>query len=229
MPVARFEWRLAAPSAAAIGKVAHRAGCGEPFMEQQSKTYVLYTEHHKEDHLAEYLISTIQKTHPEAVSRIYVPKVIRMFHKNDKDGNKIWEERIDVLFYNYIFVETNDIVSFNSLMKTLRIDTGYHLIGKNKINDPHKTYEEYPILPVSDEEMDDLNKLLGSTGIVGKSTFIKEGSHVDFKSGPLKGMEAKVKKVHPSKHVAIIETKFLGEVRKITLAVEKLVSDSETL
>ena len=198
-------------------------------MEQQSKTYVLYTEHHKEDHLADLLTSTIQKDHPEAVTRIYVPKAIRMRHKRDENGNKIWEEYIDVLFYNYVFVETNDIVSFNSLMKTLRIDTGYHLIGKNSVNDPHNTYEEHPIIPVSDGEMDDLNALLGSTGIVGKSTFIKEGSHVEFKSGPLKGMEAKVKKVHPSKHVAIIEMQFLGEVRSITLAVEKLSTEAESL
>ena len=198
-------------------------------MSQTSKTYVLHTEHHKEDHIAALLTSTIQKSHPESANRIYVPKAIRMWHKRDENNNKIWEERIDVLFYNYVFIETNDIISFSRLMKTLHIDTGYHLIGKNMINDPHKTYEEYPILPVSEEDMERLNSLLGSTGIVGKSTFIKEGSHVEFKSGPLKGMEADVKKINPSKHVAIMEMQFLGEVRRITLAVEKLTTEAESL
>lgn len=198
-------------------------------MTQDTNTYVLYTEHHKELHLAEYLTSTILQRYPEAASRFYVPKAVKMWHYNDKNGNKQWEEREDLLFYNYVFTESSNVEALNQVLKGLRIDTGYHLIGKNRIHDPNKTYEDQPIIPVSEADMTRLNTLLGSDGIVGKSTFIKEGSHVEFLSGPLKGMEADVKKIFPSKHYAIVEMEFLGEIRRISLAIQMISKDAKAV
>ncbi|MBQ7464862.1 MAG: hypothetical protein IJS86_08390, partial [Lachnospiraceae bacterium] len=132
-------------------------------MTQPPKTYVLYTEHKKEDHLAEYLNSTVQKLYPEAAARIYVPKAIRMWHYRDRDGNKKWKEVEEPLFFNYVFVESSNVEALNQILKSLRIETTYHIVGKNRIPDMNATYEEHPIVPVSDMEMEKIKTLTGET------------------------------------------------------------------
>ncbi len=196
-------------------------------MEEPIRTYVLYTEHNKEEHLAEVLTSTVKREYPEAVERIYVPKVVRMWHQKDENGRKNWTEKEVPLFYNYVFIESRDITAFSRILRTLRIETSYHMVGRNRTEEKETGIEEYPIIPVSDSDMERLAGLLGTGGIVGRSTYIKEGSHVEFRSGPLKGREAEVKKINPSKRYAIMEMDFLGEKRNISVAVEMLSGNAD--
>ncbi len=190
-------------------------------MGEDSKSYVIYTKAGKEEYMAEYLRSTILERYPDAAERVYVPKKIKLWHVKNGSGKR-WEERKALLFPNYVFIESSDIITFNRVLYEPKIMTSYHLLGKGRLR---SAPQEYPVVPVSDEDMNIVNDLLGKNGIVERSCGIKEGSLVKFTEGPLMGKESIVKKVDPSKHYAIIEMEFLGEKRRISLAVD-LISEN---
>lgn len=183
------------------------------------KTYVLYTEGGKEQHLADLLTNTILEIHPEAAKRAYVP--LRAYLKDvKKDGEKVWVKENRVLFTGYVFVESSQIEKFNKYLYEPGFATPYMLFGKGSsrvavgsgakrvvetggirsnrcqyvkvgIKPDRSQFEETDtsIISVSDADMKRLRMLMGEDDFVDVSRGIKENGRVRFTSGPLAGLD----------------------------------------
>lgn len=201
------------------------------------KTYVLYTEGGKEQHLADLLTNTILEIHPEAAKRAYVP--LRAYLKDvKKDGEKVWIEKKVLLFSNYVFVESNNIELFNTFLYTPGFDTGYNLLGKGTsrlrkrstkktsgkvVNPKIPGGDDYDIYPVSEDDMKRLRMLMGEDDFVDVSRGIKENGRVRFTSGPLVGLDpGKIIRIDRHKRFATVQMQFMGDLRKIDVAIEVL-------
>lgn len=167
------------------------------------RTYVLWTEFGKEGHLKEVLENTIIPLLPE--TSIFIPQKKKLLR-----GPNGWGEVNDILFPNYVFMDTPDINAVHAVLYQPKIATAYHLLGMDENN----------ILAVKPDEKAWIEHMCDEKGIAGISRGIKEGTTVRFTEGPLVGMEAYVKKIDRHHRFAELQMEFFGAMRKITLACE---------
>ena len=89
-----------------------------------TNTYVLWTEYGKEEHIKDVLTNTILRDHQEHTT-LYVPKKIKLLRGSRRTGGTNglngsngsngavngWTETVDILFPNYVFIDTDAEVS----------------------------------------------------------------------------------------------------------------------
>ena len=116
-----------------------------------------------------------------------------------------------MLFPGYIFVETDDIISFIDKLPTSFFNTYMKVIGRSE--------ERY--LAVKDEELGWIRKLTsGDSLLVAMSRGIKEGGKVTFTEGPLVGMESLVKKIDRHKRTVTLEIEMFGGIQRMVVSAE---------
>ncbi len=160
------------------------------------KTYVLMTKTGEEEHLAEALKKYID-------ADFFVPKRKKLVKRVESS----WTEQWQTLFPSYVFVSTNNIERLCTKLYSPQLSIGYFLVGKD---------ENGQVMAVTDDELAYIHQL--SDNEVSKA--IKEGTQIQIISGSLKGMETQIKKVDPHKKRAWIDIPFLGETRRVEVALD---------
>lgn len=134
----------------------------------------------------------------------YVPRFVTTQKKNGE-----WIQVRKVLFPGYVFVETNDIEAFAARLHDALVSI--RLLCQ----------EDGTPLQVQDEEIDWISMLADNvTKTVDMSEGVIEGDEICITSGPLKGQEARIRKIDRHKRVAFVEMQLLGRTKTIRLGLE---------
>lgn len=123
-----------------------------------------------------------------------------------------WIKGIYPLFPGYVLFETDDIENLFYRLKKVPALT--------KIV---RTGDEFT--PLSSEEESMLRRLGGEKHILKASLGFVEGDGVRVFEGPMKGLEGSICKINRHKSMAVLEIQFLGEKRRIPLALELVAHD----
>lgn len=138
----------------------------------------------------------------------FVPQVELVFR-----NSKFVKKELKPMFPGYIFVDTElEGVFFASYT--------YKLIKYSKCILKLIGKSDFEIVPIKEEEKSFLLKFCDDDYIVGESIGIIEGDRIYINSGPLKGIESVIKKIDRHKRRAQIEMEFMGDVRKVHVALE---------
>ena len=202
-----------------------------------SNTYVIYTQTNREQCIADLLNATILRTNPAAANRIYVPYRAKLLKRRDENGNRYLTEVRDILFPSYVFVESDDILLFNSILYQPNIATSYILLGKvnerptndlksDSVIDKTDEGDQRTIYPVSVADMKRLHALMDGDNYVKVSHGIKAGRTVRFTDGPLVGRESEVSFIDMHRKFALLKIELFGEIREIKLAVDVVYENS---
>lgn len=122
-------------------------------------------------------------------------------------GEEIVEQK--PLFVGYVFFDTQDVEGLFFRLKRVS--------GFTKILQVDKEF-----IPITVEERDVIERLRDDENVVRMSEGYKEGDRVVITSGPLVGMESRIKKVNRAKRQAVLELSLMGEVREVTLGLRVL-------
>lgn len=124
-----------------------------------------------------------------------------------RDG--AWKRESMRLFPGYVFVTTDDIIKLSQHLNQLPFFAKV-IGGRN---------ESYvPLLP---EEVSWLQALTNvETHTVELSTGVIEGDEVKIWKGPLKGQEARIKKIDRHKRLAYVEMHMFGRTKVIKVGLE---------
>ncbi len=144
--------------------------------------------------------------------RLIVSKEEDVFYPTRELIKRIHGENVltkRALFPGYVFFETENpeglfhrLKRVQLLTKLLRVDGEF--------------------VPIYPEEEALLRKLCGKDHSVGVSEGFTDGKKVHIVSGPLTGMEGKVKKINRHKKIAVLEVFLLGEMRELVLGYEDI-------
>ncbi len=118
-----------------------------------------------------------------------------------------WHTEQRTLFPGYVFLVSGQP---EELFFQLR-----HVPGLTKI-----LGTGWEFVPLSEEEVDLLQRLGGEDRIVEISTGVIENEQIIIKSGPLKGMEGYIKKIDRHKRIARLEVEMMGRVMEIQVGLE---------
>ena len=136
------------------------------------------------------------------LERCFVPQYEEKRHVRGK-----WQVLRKNLFPGYVFMVTDEP---EELYKGLKLVDGLtKIIG---------TGDE--IVPLTDEEVELLQKLGGEEQVVEMSEGIIENSVVKIQSGPLQGMEALICKIDRHKRKAYLEVEMFGRVQRVEAGLE---------
>ncbi|CCF15401.1 transcription termination factor nusG family protein [Brevibacillus laterosporus GI-9] len=170
--------------------------------------YALFVETGKEN-VVEKILTNHFNQH---VSRCFVPKKIVSERKNG-----VVYDAIKTLFPGYIFIQTN--ITSKIYYDLISIPKTYYMVncGKHK-NDDYQTY--YSEIP--EEDMNWILQITNKEGILSYSDVIIQDKQIQVITGPLKGMEALVKKIDKRKGRAKIEIDLLGELKTLYVGINIL-------
>lgn len=118
-----------------------------------------------------------------------------------------WTTIRRILFPGYVFVITEDVEELQQQLK--------HVLGLTKFLGSGKV-----IVPLSDDEVDFMERLGGAEHLVRLSEGIIEGGQVRIYEGPLQGMEGYVKKIDRHKRKAWLEIKMFGRMQVVQVGLE---------
>ena len=126
-----------------------------------------------------------------------------------------WHKERSMLFPGYVFVQTSDISTF--IVESRKVPRITKVLGAG----------DQPI-PLSAEEVEMLHKLVNDEYVLELSEGIKVGDELHVTKGPLKGMEALIKKIDRHKRTAVIRVPMLGRTVETVVGLEVLVNESKT-
>jgi len=153
----------------------------------------------------------IRKLDPGIYEKCFVPYYIR---KKKYLGR--WNEEKYKLYPGYIFVISDNIEEVFLQLKKVDGLTKLLSIGDE-------------IIPIEIDEAMMIKKMIGDTDTVEMSVGFIVGDKVVIQSGPLKGMESKIKKIDRHKKIAIVSMAILGNATDVTVGLEvvKKIDDEE--
>ncbi|MBQ7370646.1 MAG: antiterminator LoaP [Blautia sp.] len=136
-----------------------------------------------------------------------------------------WTEVYERLLPGYLFLVSEDICSFYRELRA--IPMFLNLLGREELD------EQTDFYPLKEEEIRWLTSLLGNTGYQTSHTSgecVIERSQVDFDendhvvilSGPLLGMEGRIRKLNLHKRYAEVELEFMNTVTVLHLGIEMI-------
>ncbi|MEG0170018.1 antiterminator LoaP [Anaerorhabdus sp.] len=164
--------------------------------------YVVYVKGSQEDKVAQFL--------QDNQINAFIP-MKEKFHR--KEGKLIKVNQ--VLFPNYIFIETTDnYIDFSEKFNQFKIR------NKNLIKQLRYDLEGTP--PLQEEEINILEKLLGLNKIVEVSLGFIEDDKVVITDGPLMGFESYITYINRHKREAKLEIELLGSKREVTVSLDIL-------
>ncbi len=165
--------------------------------------YVIFVQYGQEQRVVEFLRRRLD---PD-MGRPFIPVGESLFKKG---GNIVTEWKM--LFPSYVFIESNmSDEEYLSYMNQL-------IYESCKILKLLKYSETEFALREPDKLM--LIRLLNDKNCLEASVGIKVGKRIYIKSGPLKGMEGKIKKVNRHKRVAEIQLNIMGEIKEVIVTLE---------
>lgn len=118
------------------------------------------------------------------------------------------------LFPGYIFLNTSAgadyiVEKLGALIQGARSMYSLLYYGENKMD-----------IIVRDEERYGWERLFNKEYCVTGSRGFIEGEHIKISSGPLTGMESRIKKINRHQRKAVVEVEMMGASREITLMLE---------
>lgn len=119
----------------------------------------------------------------------------------------VWKTEKKILFPGYVFVVTEEL---EKLQEYLREVIGLtRMIGAGN-----------EVVALTDSEVEFLMRFGGDDQVVRMSEGIIENSKVVIRSGPLKGLEACIRKIDRHKRKAWLELELFGRVQQVQAGVE---------
>lgn len=174
------------------------------------RLYVLYTGAGNEDKI----IFQCRKAIIEGKEDVFCPIVER--EKSFRGVEKtVWLN----LYKGYVFVETDQPEDF-----FLRLRAG---MGKVIFGYIQMLRDNEYILPLYPDEEATLRELMDAKHRVMMSYGYRIGDQAVITSGPLKDFKGKVVKYNIHRKFAVIETRILGEVRRVVVGADLLRKDKE--
>jgi len=123
------------------------------------------------------------------------------------------KKELKLLFPGYVFIESQ--LSNLEVIKITR-----NIISASKDIIRFLKYDDTCDIAMKEHERNMLLRLCNDDRYIESSEGIIVGSQVYIKEGPLKGLESIIRKIDRHKRQAIIELEFMGDVRRITVALE---------
>ncbi len=123
-----------------------------------------------------------------------------------------WHKECSIMFPGYVFVVTDDIDAFR--MASKKVPRITKVLGA-----------EDQAIPLTEEEVETLHKLVNDEYVVELSKGIKVGDSIAVTDGPLKGMEALIIKVDRHKRTAAIRVPMMGREIETVVGLEVLVDE----
>ena len=134
-------------------------------------------------------------------------EVFTFFTERMERRNGEWQPKRFVTFQKYIFVDTTDPDDFRTRL--------HEVAGITKMLGVGDT-----IVPIKSEEEQFLRYIGGEEHVIGKSTVYYEGEKIVVTSGPLEGMEGRVKWLDKRQKLIGVSTDVDGKETVIKLAAE---------
>lgn len=138
----------------------------------------------------------------------FVPQIELIF-KNSEFIRK----QLKPMFPGYVFTESivDEIEFITYISKIVRFSKCiFYILGKDDLN----------YMKLSEDEKDFLLGFCDDEFIVEDSIGFIEGDKIFVTSGPLKGRESVIKKIDRHKRRAEIELEFMGDLRRVNVALE---------
>lgn len=116
---------------------------------------------------------------------------------------------------------------------------GYLFLVTGKIDEVHKGLKAIPamtkilgdgseFIPIRKEEEEFLKSIGNEEHLVEMSLGYLENDEVVIRSGPMKGMGGKIKKINRHKRVAVVEMQMFGRLMEVQMGVEVLGEAGKT-
>lgn len=119
----------------------------------------------------------------------------------------IWEVQKKALFPGYLFMSTDDVDGLRDALNQIPGFTKVLGTGCEPV-------------PLSEEEVMFLRKIGGDAYLVEISEGIIENSVTIIQSGPLKGLEANIRKIDRHKRRAYLEVEMFGRKQRVEVGLE---------
>lgn len=144
-----------------------------------------------------------ERTVPDSIlERCFIP-----YYEERRRWKGSWTTIRRILFSGYVFVITEDIEGLHQQLK--------HVLGLTKILGSGRD-----IVPLSDDEVNFMERLGGEEQLVRLSEGIIVGGQVRVYEGPLQGMEGLVKRIDRHKRKAWLEIKMFGRIQLVQVGLE---------
>lgn len=136
------------------------------------------------------------------LKRSFIP-----YYEERRRWHGSWTTIKRILFPGYVFIVTEDVEELYEQLK--------RVLGLTKI-----LGSGGEIVPLSDDEVNFMERIGGEEQLVGMSEGIIEGGQVRIYEGPLQGMEGLVKRIDRHKRKAWLEIKLFGRVQLVQVGLE---------
>ena len=144
-----------------------------------------------------------ERTVPDSIlERCFIP-----YYEERRRRQGGWTTIKRILFPGYVFVITEDVEELYQQLK--------HVLGLTKILGSGRV-----IVPLSDDEVNFMERLGGEDHLVRLSEGIIEGGQVKIYEGPLQGMEGLVKRIDRHKRKAWLEIRMFGKMQMVQVGLE---------
>jgi transcription antitermination factor NusG/acyl carrier protein len=173
--------------------------------------YAIFVVNGKEEEVKRLIYERLGRSTVE----LCVPK-----RKVPEKRNGIFYDSIRIVFPSYVFIHTtmcNDVY-----YKIRQIPNVIALLNfRNKKDILHSAFnEEDNYRDISDREMEFILRILNDEEIIEYSYILLRNEKVAVISGPLKGLEGRIKKIDKHKKRAKLQLDFLGGEKLIDIGVE---------
>lgn len=144
-----------------------------------------------------------ERTVPDSIlERCFIP-----YYEERRRRQGSWTTIKRILFPGYVFAVTEDVEELCQQLK--------HVLGLTKIIGLGRE-----IVPLSEDEVNFMERIGGKDQLVGMSEGIIEGGQVRIYDGPLQGMEGYVKKIDRHKRKAWLEIEMFGRIQLVQVGLE---------
>ncbi|MDT3425550.1 transcriptional antiterminator NusG [Paenibacillus forsythiae] len=179
--------------------------------------YALYVETGNEEQVRQLLLQQFDERSLVCIN----PK-----KKVPEKRSGITYHRVRTLFPGYVFIKINMSPEYYHIIKnTPKV---YKLVNNGAVykkparaasgNSIKEDYSFFSTIP--EEEMAPILQVMGTTDVLEYSTITIENSRIHVDSGPLKGMEERIKKVDKHKNRAKVLFEIMGDGKLIDVGVE---------
>ena len=151
-------------------------------------------------------------------AEVFLPKRVMMLKKAGS-----FKRQVKPLFNGYLFLKYSqplEKITAQDWIKSLQKDRLQPIVFNILDRVDTLNNQNQMVQSISSEEIQWIFDLTNKNNEIEISRYLKVGSQVQIVSGPMKGQEAKIKKVDPHKKRIKVEIFFLGRSHVIDLAGE---------
>lgn len=152
-------------------------------------------------------IQCSKKIAPEIMESCYIP-----YYEKKRRYGGAWHIEQRILFPGYVFLVSDALEELFIDLKSI--------IGLTKLIGTGKD-----IIPLSEQEVLLLERLVNSDGLVTLSQGIIQGGKTVITGGPLKGLEGCIRRIDRHKRVAWIAIEMMGRVVETQVGLEILAKE----